>query len=294
MKVAITTPTGKIGSALTERLLGTDHDLILLARDPAKLKAFTDRGATVHAGSLDDKDYVVNATRGVDVLFWVIPPNFASNDYRADQNKAGDSAVAAIAENKISRVVYISSIGAQLGEGVGPINGLHDVEKKLAQTDAHVINLRAGYFMENFLFAAPSISSDSAIYLPISGSARAPFIATSDIAKLAAELIQDTSWTGKSNVELIGPEELSFEEVAETIGDAIGKKVSYFEATSDQAREALIGMGVSQNVADTYVEMYSAFRANKVVPETAPRKGRTTFKAFAEQVFRPGYEAMTK
>jgi hypothetical protein len=53
-------------------------------------------------------------------------------------------------------------------------------------------------------------------------------------------------------------------------------------------------MGVSQNVADTYVEMYSAFRANKVVPETAPRKGRTTFKAFAEQVFRPGYEAMTK
>jgi uncharacterized protein YbjT (DUF2867 family) len=294
MKIAITTPTGKVGSAVTDRLLESSHELILLARDPKKIKSFTDRGATVQAGSLGDKAYVVNATRGVDVLFWVIPPDFTSDDYRAHQNEMGDNAVAAIRENKIPRVVNLSSVGAQFGEGVGPISGLRDVERKFDTTDAHVTHLRPGYFMENFLMAVPTVASDGAIYLPMPGTARNPFVAVADIAKTAAELVQDESWTGKSTVELVGPADVSFDEAAQTIGSAIGKEVSHFEASSGQMLEALAGMGVSQNVAETYVEMYDAFRGGKVGPETEPKRGATTFKAFAEQVFRPGFEAITK
>ena len=294
MKIAITTPTGKIGSALTERLLNTDHELVLLARDATKVKSFTDRGAKVETGSLDDKDYVTNATRGVDVLFFVIPPDYGSDDYRAFQNKVGDVGVAAITANKIPRVVFLSSVAAHLGDGFGPISGLGDIEKKLEKTNADVIYFRPGYFMENNFMAVQGIAADGAVYLPMPGSARVAAVAVTDIAKLAQELIQDTSRTGKSVVELAGPEEVSFNDAAQTIGKAIGKDVSHVEITSGQMLEAFTGMGISKNVTESYIELYDRFREGKVVPEVTPKKGETTFKTFAEQVFRPGYKAMTQ
>ena len=54
MKIAITTPTGKNGSALTTRLLDAAEEnqleIVLLARDPEKVLEFTERGARVEKG----------------------------------------------------------------------------------------------------------------------------------------------------------------------------------------------------------------------------------------------------
>ncbi len=56
-KIAITTPTGKSGRYLTERLLDAVQEkqleIVLLARDPARVRSFTERGARVENGSLD-------------------------------------------------------------------------------------------------------------------------------------------------------------------------------------------------------------------------------------------------
>ncbi len=294
MKIAITTPTGKVGSAVTEHLLGGGHELVLLVRDPDKVKSFTDRGATARKGSLDDSDYFKKATEGVDLLFLVVPPDFASDDYRAHQSRVGDSAIAAITANKIPRVVLLSSVAAHLGESYGPISGLAEIEKNLEKIDADIAFFRPGFFMENYFGSVGSIASDGAIYLPAAGSLSMSPVAVVDIAKVAAELIQDTGWSGRYVVELVGPEDVSFDAAAEAIGASIGKKVTHVEATAGQTLEGFAAMGISRNVAESYIEMYKRLCEGKLMPEGTPRRGETTFKVFSERVFRAGYEAMTR
>lgn len=296
MKVAVNTPAGNVGRVLTEHLLDAGVDAVLLTRSPEKVKQFAERGAKTHVGNLEDAGFVVGATKGVDVLFWLTPPNMAADDFRAYQNKLGDVVTGAVQENKIPRVVNLSSIGAHLSGGTGPIAGLHDIEKKLDRTGAHVTHLRAGFFMENLFMAAETIAKDNAVYMPIRGSARLAMVATRDIAKAAAERVLDRGWTGRSVIELVGPAEVTFEGAAKTLGKAIGKEVSYVTTTLGQMRQVLTGMGMPAKTADLFCEMYGAFDAGKVSPES-PRQARaatTTLGAFAEQVFRPGFEAMTK
>ncbi|UCG53376.1 MAG: NAD(P)H-binding protein [Candidatus Latescibacterota bacterium] len=296
MKVAINTPTGNIGRALTDRLLNSGVDLVLLTRSPDKVREFADRGAAVKVGNLEEAGYVVGATKGVDVLFWLTPPNYSTDDLRSYQNELGDVAVKAVTENKIPRVVDLSSVGAHLRAGTGPIAGLGDVEKKLEKTDAHITHLRPGFFMENYFMAVETIAKDGAVYLPIKGQARMAMIATADIAQAAAERILDTTWTGRSVIELIGPADLTFEGAARTIGSALGREVKHVTTTPDQMRQALTGMGVSSKLADSFLEMYGAFDAGRVAPESpgSARIAKTTLDQFAKDVFRPGFEAMTQ
>jgi uncharacterized protein YbjT (DUF2867 family) len=274
--------------------MATSHQLVLLARDPKKLKDLAERGATIKPGSLDDHAYVSDATRGADVLFLVIPPDFASSDFRAFQNRVGDAAVSAITANKITRVVFLSSVGAHHGDGYGPVSGLSDVEKALRKTPAHVTMLRPTFFMENFLANLPTIAASGAMFMPVPGSVRVPFVATSDVAKLAAQRIQDARWTGTSVMELVGPEDVSFDEAAQAIGGAVGKKVAHMECTADQLIDALVAIGISKNVASSYAQLYQRFREGRFDPETKPRRGEMTFKTFAKVVFAPAYQGMAR
>ena len=117
-------------------------------------------------------------------------------------------------------------------------------------------------------------------------------IATADIAKAAADRILDATWTGRSVIEIVGPEELTFEGAARTLGAAVGKELKHVTTTPEQTREAMIGMGLSANVADTMLEMYGAFTDGTVAPEGGPQQTETTLKTFAEKVFRPAMESM--
>ncbi|MFQ5511428.1 MAG: NmrA family NAD(P)-binding protein [Candidatus Krumholzibacteriia bacterium] len=295
MKIAVNTPNGNIGRPLTTHLLDAGAELILLTRSPQKVAPFAERGAVVREGNLEDEGFVIEATRGADVLFWLTVGDYSVDDLRSYQNLMGRNAAAAVIANKIPRVVDLSSIGAQHKSGTGPIAGLHDVEKLLEKTGAHVTHLRPGFFMENFFAQAAPIASEGAVFLPLPGNTSLAMIATADIARHAAERLLDASWTGRSVIELVGPEEVTFENAARTIGRAIGREVRHVEVSEDQSREAIEAMGMSTGVANLMNEMHGAFAAGKVVPEgPKPVVAATTLDRFAEKVFRPGFKEMTR
>ena len=227
MNIAMTTPTGHVGSAVANLLLdhGNSIQVRLLGRRPEKLRTFVERGAKLSIGSLDDPEFLVEATEGVDALFWVTPPGYGSDNLRAFQNRLGRAAATAIRTNEISRIVNLSSIGAQFVSGVGPISGLHDVEYVFDDSTSNVTHLRPGFFFENLLWQMDSITQRGRISLPLSGSRSYPMIATRDIAHVAAERLLDPTWTGCHVRELHGPAELSFDEVAAEKGAATSQVV---------------------------------------------------------------------
>jgi uncharacterized protein YbjT (DUF2867 family) len=275
MKIAVTTPTGHIGSKVAEILLDWSAKVVLLVRDPAKVQQFVDRGAEVKKGSIEDSRFLTDALRGVDSLFWLTPPNMQADDLNAYQKRLGDVAAKAIRDNNISRVVNLSSIGAHLGPGFGPISGLHDVEESLNSVSANITHLRCGFFYENFLYQLENIRTKGSIYMTMSGSTRLPMIATRDIAEVAAQRLLDGRWSGKSVRGLHGPVDLSLFEAAGQISEGLSQQVKYQRVPEDAARKAMMSMGVSSKVVDSMLEMYRAMDSGSL-KRAEPRSPETT------------------
>jgi uncharacterized protein YbjT (DUF2867 family) len=223
----------------------------------------------------------------------VTAASYDAANMRDAQNHLGDNAVAAIKANDIARVVTLSSAGAQQTEGTGPILGLHDVEKKIDATDAAVTHLRPNSFMENFFMSASTIASDGALYMPVPGSIAMPHIATMDIADVAADVLRDTGWSGRNVIELCGPDMFTFDEAATAIGEALDKDVQHVVVTPEQAKAAMLQMGIGEDTIDRYLEMYDGFATERIQHESEPRRMPTNFATFLEKVFVPTYRAMT-
>lgn len=291
MKYAITTPTGHIGSRVTELLLDAGKDVTLLVRDASKVSEFTSRGATATEGSLEDVDYVLRATAGADVLFWLSPPNYAAPDLRAYQNVLGDVAACAITENGIEYVVNLSSLGAQHSDGNGPVNGLHDIEQKLNATAANITHLRPTAFFENTLHSLGSVKESGAMYMPVSGATSVPMIATRDIGTYAAAVLTTLDWTGQRAQHLFGPKEYSHDEVAAIYTGILETPVAHVQVPAKAAKAAMTGMGLTEDLAGLYIELYESFGSGhfRAGVEEPDYRGETTFEEFAREVARPAY-----
>lgn len=293
MKIAITTPTGNIGGALTKLLLDSGgHDLTLLARDAAKVAAHAKRGAKVAQVDLTNREAFIKATAGAEAIFLLSPPKFDAPDFRAYQNEIGDNFVAVIRANKPKRVVFLSSFGAQHKEGTGPITGLYDIEQKLnavcGETGTAVLHLRPGYFFENWFMNVPTIKQAGAVYAPISPDVKWPMIATSDIARVAFEVITGPAWQGMQVRELLGAADVSLGEGVKKLSELTGKPIQFVQVPGEAAKAAMIGMGLGASIAGKYVEMYEAAEKGLLEPETK-RDGRqyVTFEQFAKAALAP-------
>lgn len=273
MSIAITAPTGNIGSRLVRLLLESGADLTLLLRNPDKLDPAVRNRVKVQVGELQDTGFVRQATEGTEALFWLTPSDPAAPDLRAWYDRFGENVASAVETNGISHVVNISSAGAQLPKA-GPVSGLGQVEQHLAATRANIIHLRPGFFFENFLMQLEPIRNQNSIFQPMPGDVPFPQIATRDIADAAARLLQKRDWTGKSVHGLHGPADLTFQEAAQIVGEATGRSIQYVPISPEQGRQAFLSMGMGPAFVQGYLDMLESLAQPGAVAE--PRTPETT------------------
>jgi len=225
----------------------------------------------------------------------MIPPNLTSKDPLGDSNRVSDAIAAAVQKAGVKNVVALSSVGAELGSGTGPVVGLHNLEQKLNQiSSANVLYLRAAYFMENTLPQANAIRQMGSAVGPLSPDLKIPMIATRDVGNVAADALLHPTIRGKQTRELIGQRDLTYTEVASTIGKTIGKPdLKYAQVSDDQFRAALTQMGMSEPVAKLLVEMTQALNAGKMhpfEPRAVQNTTPTSYENFVKEVFLQAYE----
>jgi uncharacterized protein YbjT (DUF2867 family) len=292
MKIAVTTPSGHVGSAVADFLLdfGGNVQVRLLGRRADKLTEFMKRGAETAVGAQDDVEYLCKATRGVDALFWATPPGYGSDDVRAFQNRLGTVAAQAIKTSQIARVVNLSSLGADMAAGNGPIGGLHDIEGLLNEAGSNVLHLRPGFFFENLLWQLDSLRKWGRISLPLSASTRYPMLATRDIGRVASTRLTSTGWTGQIVQELHGPVDLSFREVAQILTEVLGRKIVYIKCDREEMRDIMLKNAMSENAADLLLELYEAVEVGRLrltQPRSPETTTSTTLAEFAREVILP-------
>lgn len=295
MSIVVTTPTGNIGRVVTKQLLDQGQKVTIVARDPDKVADFARRGARVVKGSHADADLMIEATRGAKALFVLTPPDVTCTDIRAHYERFANASAKAIKKNDISYVVHLSSIGADIDHDNGPVLGLHYAEKILEKAAENITQLRAGYFMENTLGQVNSIKTEGHMYTSMAGELPIPMVATRDIGLRAADLLVNRTWRGRQVVELQGPVPTSYDQVARAITELLGKEVSHITVPAEQLESALKGMGFSETMAHSFVDLSHGLEKGAV--KFHQRRSdddvtRMSYPEFAKNVFKTVYESV--
>jgi len=285
--IVITGATGKTGSATAEALIAKGQKVRVIGRDAAKLKGFTAKGAESAVGDLGNAAFLTRAFTGAEAVYALIPPNFGAADFRAYQKQIGESIVAAITGSGVKYVVHLSSQGAHLPAGTGPIAGLHDQEERLNNlAGVNVLHLRPTYFMENLLMNIDLIKKMNIMGSAVRGDVKFAMIAAKDIAAYAAERLAKRDFSGKSVHDLLGQRDLSLDEAAAVIGRKLGKPdLKYIAFPYEDAEKGMVAMGLSQDLSRLYVEMSRAlneglFAVN--IPRTRENTTPTSIEEFAD------------
>lgn len=290
MKIVVTTPTGHIGNKLANILLDRKADVTVVARHPEKVKDLANRGAKVIAGEHNNPAILEQAVDGADALFWLTPAEMTSRDPLGTARSMAEAGASVIRKHPDLHVVQLSSAGAFLPSGTGPIVGHHDTEEKFRAAGKNIVSLRPNEFMENVFFSLPKIVEQGSIYTSIPGSVKAPFIATQDIAEVAAEFLLKPI-DGHHVVDIVGPQEISFDEWGSIAGHAIGKQIRVVTVPGDQLKAAMTQVGMSPEMAALLVEMEGAYpKIQGQLKGEQKRTGKVTFAQFAREVFAPTYK----
>lgn len=287
--------TGHIGSVITRKLLENGEKVRVVGRSTARLQAYVQKGAEPFIGDVGDAEGLTRAFEGARAAFLMIPPGMTSPDYRADQERASDAIATAVKRAGLQYAVNLSSYGAQAPSGTGPILGAHFCELKLnAIEKLNVLQLRAAYFFENHLAAINMIQTMSLYGGALRGELKIPMIATRDIGAYAAERLLKLDFSGKQARELLGERDLTMNEVATIIGQALKKpELRYAQFPYAQVQQVLMQMGTPARTAACFIEMFEGIN-NGIVAATEPRTAEntttTSLETFIKEVFVPAYQ----
>ncbi|MBC8102029.1 MAG: NAD(P)H-binding protein [Cytophagales bacterium] len=287
--------TGQVGKQIVGHLLEKGEPVRALGRSEAKLAELRSAGAEALAGDANDADFLTHAFRGADAVFAMLPHDPYTPGYDVLQDKLGKTVVKAIEDADVRHAVCLSSVGADLPSGTGFIASLYAQEQGLgALVGTSVLILRPGYFFENFYVSLETIRNEGGIADTIPPGVRIPMIATRDIAHAAAHALIARDWSGIVVRELLGPRDLSLAEVANLLGERIGKPdLAYVQISDSEMTEALMGAGIAADFAALSIETNHALSDGTI----RSREGRTpenttstTFEEFAFELAR-AYQA---
>ncbi|MGJ1445713.1 NAD(P)H-binding protein [Sphingobacterium spiritivorum] len=287
MKITITGSLGNIGRFLTERLLQSGHHVTVVSHSEGRKQEIEKLGAVAAIGSINDVSFLRNAFKDADAVFAMTPPNMGGSHIINNTVEAGKAIAQAIKESAVSRVVMLSSIGAGLPDGNGPIAALHHIERIYTELeDVAVTFLRAGYFFTNFYNDIPLIKAVGITGSNYPSSTSIPLVHPFDIAMAAAEKLEQP-FTGK-NIQYVISDFRAAGDVADVLGNEIGKpELPWIEFTDEEALHGMMQAGVPEEIAGLYVEMGAGIRAGKIQADFmnvgAPVTGQVKLEDFAKE-----------
>jgi len=202
-------------------------------------------------------------------VYTMVPPNYTVPDIKAYIGQVGKNYADAIKATNIKYVVNLSSVGAHLPDGCGPVTGLHRAEQALNELkEVNIRHLRPVYFFSNLLGNVGMVKSMNIIGNNFGGESFKMVLAdTNDIAEAAFEELSKLNFTGHS-VRYIASDERATDEIAKVLGSAIGKpELPWVIFTNEQAYGGMLQMGLPEEAAKNFAEMGNAIHGGKFMED---------------------------
>lgn len=292
--IVVTAPTGRIGSKLLPRLLAAGAPLRLISRHPDTLAPEVREQVEVVTGSHGDRDVMMDALDGADALFWLVLADPQAPSVEAAFTDFTRAAVEAIQKHQVGYVVSISALGrgtAYAGKA-GLVTGSLAQDELIAGTGTNHRALTLPGFMDNVLWQLPLIKDQGVFVEAQPADLALPRIATADIASVAASLLLERSWTGSAEMPLLGPEDLSHNDMATIMSEVLERPISYREVPVEAYKSSFLERGFSDAMAQAMVDMAVA-KANGLdqgVARTPQSSTPTSFRQWCQEVLKPAIE----
>lgn len=286
MKFVVTGSLGNISKPLVEKLVAAGHAVTVISSKADKAEQIEALGAKAAIGSVEDVSFLTKTFTGADAVYTMVPPNFGADDWKKYIAGIGENYAAAIKASGVKNVVNLSSKGAHMKDGCGPVSGLFFVEKSLnGLPEVNVIHLRPGFFYPNFLANVGMVKHMGIIGGNYGEGTTLVIVHPDDIAEVAVDELLGLSFTGKS-VRYIVSDEKTTDEVAAILGKAIGKpELHWVNFKDEDTIGGMVQAGLPKNIAENYAEMGSAMRSGKMASDYLKNKpsvfGKTKLEAFA-------------
>jgi uncharacterized protein YbjT (DUF2867 family) len=271
---AVTGITGQVGGVVARLLLAAGQDVRAVVRDAAKGEVWAKQGCEVALADVNDQQALQHAFEGAEGVFVLLPPTFDPTPGFPEAHKTIDTLRAALAAAKPSKVVVLSTIGAQATQP-NLLNQLQILEQELGTLPMPVAFLRAAWFIENAAWdVAPARDSGIVPSFLQPLDKPVPMVATADIGRVAAELLRE-SWTGRRIVELEGPQRISPDMIAASFARLLGRDVSMTVVPRDTWEDLFRSQGMKNPTPR--MQMIDGFNEEWICFEGAEhevRKGR--------------------
>ncbi len=291
MRIAVVGATGNIGARLCRRLLAAGHEVRVLSRGGEKLDELVTLGAEPFLGSFDaGTPGLESFFRDADAAFTMVKTDWSNlhSHYAA----VAERLVSALQGSPVKRVVNLSSFGGDVTDGSGHFVGFYELEQILNRLSGiSVVHLRAGYFMENLLAWVEVVARHGKMPWYFSPDLKLPYVATRDIAEVAARELLAPAGAGHV-VREVGSEDLTLAEVAEIIGREIGRPVEALSIPMNRPglREEVLRRGATPERWGYDVETHGAKNDGRIRFHTTRPPLPTRVADFIHETWRPAYE----
>ncbi|MDQ2718270.1 MAG: NAD(P)H-binding protein [Bacteroidota bacterium] len=297
MKIIVTGSIGYIGKPLTEKLMEKGHTVTVISNSPEKQTIIENLGAKVAIGTMDDVGFLNNTFSGADALYCMLAPygNFAdpNNDANAIIKRAdayANNYLQAIEQSGIKRVVYLSSMGADMKNEARLIVVHHNGEKTLStlSADVNISFIRPAGFYKNLFAYLHSVKKYDKISSGYGEGDVVVWVSNLDIADAIVEELESKEMGRK--IRYVASDELSCDEAAHILGAAIGKPDLKWETISnDEELKGMMAHGMNESIAGKFVEMNASIHIGKFYKDyhhNKPAFGKVRMKDFAKEFAR--------
>jgi uncharacterized protein YbjT (DUF2867 family) len=294
MKIVVTGSLGYVSKPLAEKLIEKGHSVTVISSSAEKQALIEAMGANAAIGSMEDVSFVMDTFSGANAVYCMLAPygNFADphNDAAAVIARADamtQNYVQAIERSGVKRVVYLSSIGADMEKGAGLIQIHHRAENILGQLppDVNISFMRPSGFYKNLYTFIGSVKNHNRIAARYGGDDMNVFVSNLDIADAIVEQIE--SHESGRIVRYVASEEMTCNEAAAILGAAIGKPDLKWVSVDDKEQLNLYkSFGMNDSLANQFVEMNNSIHNGRFFEDYSrnkPAPGKVKLKDFAKE-----------
>lgn len=264
MKIIVTGSLGNISKPLTEMLVQNGHQVTVISSTIERSAAIEALGAKAAIGTMEDVDFLSETFQGADAVYVMATLGkesfFDSNiNVVEEMTQLGKNYKTAIEQAGVKKVIELSAMGAHKASGNGNLEFHYNIENILKQlpSDVSIKVMRPSGFYVNLLRSVQSAKEKGVIISNYDGDKKEPWVSPNDIASVIAQEMEKP-FEGRT-VRYIASDEVSPNEIAEALGNAIGKPELKWQAiTNEQMLEGMVSMGMNPEVAKGLVEMQAA------------------------------------
>ncbi|MCB5200492.1 NAD(P)H-binding protein [Loktanella sp. TSTF-M6] len=287
--ILVTTPSGDIGARVLSRLAQSVLPLRVVVRDPAKIPRDLIGRVDIIEGSHGDPSVIAQALAKIESVFWLPPGSPASASAHEAYVDFSRPFCAALASSQVRHVVGVSAFGRGWPKSAGHVTASLRMDDMIAESGVAYRALACASLMDNLLRQTDVIRDGGAFYQPTAEGLELPHVAKADIADVAAHLLINTDWSGVDAIPLLGPENLSFAEMADVMTSVLGRPIRFQEMSMDDFGGMMQAVGASEGMAAAMVEMFTAKNEgmDNMVEPPSRANTPTTFRQWCEEELRP-------